>query len=160
MPSTSSAASCSPGTRSDSCQPCAKAGPALQLGLSALRGKGWKLSKCRVYSWKGHSPSLPRPTPRCRGPAHSLHCHPPGSLPAGPGDLLMPRHCASTHPCMAQSPVPRSRFSLCHPHLPRAAVDKGRDGWCSRCQVQVLVPTPPQTAVGHVPPSAAQPCQP
>lgn len=116
------------------------------------------------------SPSLPRHAPRCRGPARSLHCHPPLELPPGSQvDLSIPEHCASTHRPVAASPVPRSRFSLCHLHLPRAAVEEGGDGWCSwrpwhsaslQCQVCVLVCTSPQTAVGHVPPSATQPCQP
>lgn len=150
--------------------PCAKAGPVLLPGLSQLPGVKAPALRVPCLRRKGPVPPPCRAMPLAAQDLHA-HCsaiqHCSLWLPTGATGAVDTRALCQ-HP-WARGSTTRPRFSPCHPHLPRAAVEKGGDGWCSRgpwhtmslrCQMRVLVHKAPQTAVGHVPPSATQPCQP
>lgn len=85
------------------------------------RGKGSKLSKCRVYSWKG---CVPPPCHAMPHTAEDLHAHCTAihlrslRLPRGSQvDLLIPEHCASTRHAMAVSPFPQVTFLSVSPPI-------------------------------------------
>lgn len=135
MPSTSSTASCSPGTRSDSCR-VPKPGPALQLGLSQLRGVKAQSSPSGVFTvGRDMFPVLAMPYPMLQRTCTLI------ALPSTTGAWGFSVEARWICQCLSTVPAPiipwqchqfpKSRFSPCHPYLPRAAVEKGGDGSCS-----------------------------
>lgn len=151
MPSTSSTASCSLGTKNDSCH-VPKPGLPSSRALTAPRGKGSKLSKCRVYSGKGRVP------PPCHAIPHTaedLHAHCTAIhlcslwLPCrSQVDLSIPKHCAST-PCpMTVSPFPQVMFLSVSLPSPKSCCGEGW-GWLVLTEaVAHCIPLVPGTCAG------------
>lgn len=142
MPSTSSMASCLPGTRSDSC-PRAKAGapccrPRAQAGPPAAPEgqKAPSYSKCRVYSWKGSVLLFPTAVPHAAEDlrAHCTAIH-DRTLLLSPlelgGSAGTQTWCRRPTCPLAMSPVPRpTLLSPFHPRLPGVIAGKGGGCWC------------------------------
>lgn len=125
----------------------APAGP-----LTAPRGKGSKLSKCRVYSWKGR---IPPPCHAIPHAAEDLHAHCTAihlcslQLPRGSQvDLSIPKHCASTHCPMTVSPFPQVIFLSVSLPSPKSCCGEGW-GWLVLTEaVAHCIPPVPGTCAG------------
>lgn len=162
MPSTSSTAFCSPGTRNDSCH-VPKPGPRSGWASHSSEGKGSKLSKCRVYSRKGRAPRPWHATARTAEDPHA-HCtaihlcslRPPRGSRA---DLSIPKHCASTHCPVAVSPFPQVTFLPVSPPSPKSCRAEGR-GWLvlSEAVAHCIPPVPATWAGAYAAPDCCGTC--